>query len=208
MVTNAGMTAFEGEGSADLADPELAQINDAQLNDPPTWDDARLDKYTYAHATRYLRTHSPRFLYLSFNDSDEWGHEADYPKYVETLRTFDHWIGALIDQLASMGDFGRETLLVITTDHGRGDGNGWHGHGLLKPDSKYIWLFAGLVSDLVGQRGNRLDPFAWRGVRTHSDLRPTIESALGLPGVPGCVDCGEALPIGPGPGRSDFFTFN
>ena len=43
MVANAN--AFEGEG-ADLEDPELAQINAAQLADLPTWDDARLDKYT------------------------------------------------------------------------------------------------------------------------------------------------------------------
>ena len=107
-----------------------------------------------------------------------------------------------------MGDGGRDTLLVVTTDHGRGDGNGWHGHGLLKPSSKYIWMFAGLVSDLVSGGGGgdvRLDPYAFRGVRTHSDLRPTMESALGLSPVPGCTDCGEVMPIGPGPGGIRLF---
>jgi len=70
-----------------------------------------------------------------------------------------------------MGDYGANTTLIVTTDHGRGVLWDWRNHGG-RPWARRVWMYA---------RHPRLKR---KGLTvlggTHLDLRPTIESALGL----------------------------
>lgn len=166
-------------------DPEFDAINEAQKKDPPPWGGARFDRYTFAHALHYLKKHEPRFLFISLNDSDEWGHRSDYPRYLATLRQYDAWIKELVDTLKSMGEHGSNTTLLVTTDHGRGDDKAWANHGAFWPSSKYVWLY-GRSPHTAGGR-------AWSGIaRSHLDIRPTIEAASGIAPI-SCKQCGHPL---------------
>lgn len=182
---------FVNAGRAPLVDSspdeELLKLNDEQLKEPLVWEDCRSDKLTFAQGLRYLKKHRPRFLFISLNDSDEWAHAEDYPKYLATLRQYDEWIQELNETLKSMGEYGANTLLLVTTDHGRGSGGNWGRHGILYPDSKYFWLY-----------GNRrgIQPVT-PGQYSQANIRPTIETYLGLQprqcwGCPGPIQ--EVLP--------------
>lgn len=154
------------------SDSELAGLNSLQEGDRPLWGAARADRYTMGHARRYLRVHRPRFLYISLNDSDEWGHRGDYPRYLGSIRNYDRWIAELVAQLDDMGEYGRDTTLIVTTDHGRGFGREWAHHGAVD-GSRDVWLFA--RSPLT-----RSTCQASKGGYRHIDIRPTIEAAFGL----------------------------
>jgi membrane-anchored protein YejM (alkaline phosphatase superfamily) len=138
---------------------------------PPPWDDARRDSDTFALAMRYLATQRPRFLYLALDDSDEWAHRGDLERYRATLLQYDEWLDMLLDAIESMGDYGKRTTVIVTTDHGRGAGERWTEHGAGDPSARSIWLFA---------RGPGVKPGVANSPATHLDLRPTVEALFGL----------------------------
>jgi hypothetical protein len=170
---NAGNKAF---GKPDAED---AQINQQQAQDSPPWSDARYDKYTFAHAMHYLKAKHPRFLFISLNDSDEWGHKGQYDKYVATLRQHDAWIKELVTTLDSMGAYGKNTTLLITTDHGRGAGNDWGEHGAEYADSGSVWIYGRSPYSRSADLAKARLP-ASKVVYSHLDIRPTIEATFGL----------------------------
>lgn len=138
---------------------------------PPPWDDARRDADTLSRALVHLLEQRPRFLFLSFDDADEWAHRNDLARYRAALLQYDRWLDELLDRLDAMGDYGRRTTVIVTTDHGRGAGRRWSGHGPRDPGARQIWLYA---------RGPGVRPGVARSPATHLDLRPTIEALLGL----------------------------
>lgn len=176
-----GMEPFD-DGTGD---PVHGEFNRRQSANPPPWSHARFDRFTMAHALHYLKKNQPRFLFVSFNDPDEWAHRKDYPNYLESLRELDRWLLALAGTIQEMGDYGRNTTLIVTTDHGRGEGKGWHQHGMV-PRSRYIWLYA--AGPHVKGSGNASgEPRV-----SHIDLRPTIETLLGMEPV-SCDGCGQPI---------------
>ncbi|MBI2070091.1 MAG: alkaline phosphatase family protein [Elusimicrobia bacterium] len=148
--------------------------------------EARLDKLTFPEALAYLTANRPRFLYISLNDSDDWAHRGDYAKYLGALRQYDAWLAQLAAAIDGLEDYGPKTTLIVTTDHGRGNGAKWTDHGVKVPQARAIWLYA---------RGPHVSP---KGVlsggpaHTHLDIRPTIELLMGL--CPqSCSRCGLPL---------------
>ena len=137
----------------------------------PEWDDARRDADTFALAMRYLAVQRPRFLYLSFDDSDEWAHRGDLERYRASLLQYDAWLDVLFETLEAMGDYGKHTTVIVTTDHGRGAGARWTEHGPDTPQARKVWLFA---------RGAGVKPGLASAPATHLDIRPTIEALFGL----------------------------
>lgn len=142
----------------------------------------RLDADTFPRALAYLKANKPRFLFISLNDTDAAGHAGDYAAYLAAMRRDDGWIADLCATLDAMGSYGKSTTLIVTTDHGRGVLWDWvhHGH---RPWAKRVFLWA---------RG----PYATKGLTgaggEHADLRPTIESLLGL-APKTCPGCGAPL---------------
>jgi hypothetical protein len=138
---NAGLNSSELEG-ANHQDLDTLQSQDIpHWNRPHVWS-SRYDRYTFAHGFAFLKENHPRFLYIGLLDSDEYAHAGNYPAYVETLRTYDLWIREVVDYLDSSGEYGRNTLLIVTTDHGRGQGGDrWEDHGRKFPESNQIFLY-------------------------------------------------------------------
>ena len=67
-----------------------------------------------------------------------------------------------------------ETMVIVTTDHGRGSGDNWTTHGALYPESSYTWAFV---------KNGKLPYNMFDGLRFHystTSIRPAIESALGV----------------------------
>jgi hypothetical protein len=128
------------------------------------------DRGTVLHGFQYLADHQPRFFYLSLLDSDRFGHQNNYPRYVEVLGTYDRLLSELADRLDS------KTALIITTDHGRGLWDQWQDHGPQTPSSGRVWAFVMLPPDATEL--SLTDPKA--RAFTHHDIRYTIETLFGL----------------------------
>ena len=159
--------------------PEILLLQKNAMIDLPTWKESRKDKYTFEMALQYLKNKCPRLLYISLVDSDENGHLNDYPGYVKTLRTYDQYLGQIIKTLKSMGQYGMETTLFVTTDHSRGDAEKWINHGSEESD-KNVFLYA---------RGRGVRPQGKLAASaTHAQIGPTIEYLMGLSPI------GEVLP--------------
>jgi hypothetical protein len=174
-------TSFVNSGNLPLLDgtddPELVELNRQQLADPPPWGGARKDKYTHLQAMRYLRKHEPRFMWIGFNDSDEWAHYGDYPKYIDTLNQFDQWFAELMQLIDQHPTYAGRTCVILTTDHGRGTGKDWQKHSNGLPSSGLVWMYA----FCHGDEGQSFGPADGMGkLTTHLGIRPTIEELFGL----------------------------
>lgn len=168
-ITNGVYPSIVDDGDGDQV---MRELQDQGMTDLPNWNGSRKDKYTFELGMHYLKKHCPRVLYISLVDSDEFGHEGDYPNYVRSLRTYDEYLDHMIKTLDELGDYGRNTTLLVTTDHSRGPGPLWVGHANTPKSEMHVFLYA---------RG--------RGVRAvgrssksgnHTNIRPTIEYLMGL----------------------------
>ncbi len=124
-------------------------------------------------AARQALAKGPRFLHLGLWDSDRYGHQGDYARYLNVLRAYDR---LLVELAAALDD---NTALVVTTDHGRGLADQWGEHGPQLPASARVWAF------VLPPRASRftLEPGAARRF-DHHDVRYTVETLFGL-GTPG-----------------------
>ncbi len=100
---------------------EIKKANRNQFKNKPTWrDGSRLDKYTWTFAMDYLEK-KPRFMFISLNDSDGSMHYGMPDVYFESCDENDLRIEELFEKLENMGEYGKNTTVLITTDHGRGE---------------------------------------------------------------------------------------
>jgi hypothetical protein len=151
----------------------------------PGFGDYRPDAYTARLALEYLAARRPRFLYVALGDTDERAHRGDYAGYLAALRSADAFVGALRAQLDALGDYGAETAVLVTTDHGRARGFVHHGPGF--PESGRVWMVAAGAS-VTPQR-----VAAAQRLRL-ADVAPLIRRLVGLPVANG--DTGLAALIG------------
>lgn len=101
----------------------------------------RPDRYTSEIALTYLEAQRPRFLFLGLGDTDEYAHLGDYRGYLRALHQADAVVGRLLETLERMGDDGRHTTVLVTTDHGRE--RAFMSHGGFAPESSRVWMIAG-----------------------------------------------------------------
>jgi hypothetical protein len=157
---------------AEAASAEPYSFVDAgsQPGDPRAPWNARLDRGTWLKAMAALER-EPRFMWVALNDADEWGHRGRRETYLLTLHRYDIWLDELLERLAAMGEYGERTTVIVTTDHGRGDGDAWTRHGWAQPEARRIFAV------VIGPHSGRP---AESGTWTHRAVRPTIETVLGL----------------------------
>lgn len=179
-LVNVGIQENQESGS----DPIILELNEKQKKDTPSWD-ARKDEYTFDQAIAVLKNNKPRFLFISLDDADEFGHKGQYKDYLTTLKSYQEKLTILLKTLDGMGDYGHATSVIMTTDHGRGEGRNWTDHNADLPAAKYIWMFA---------KGPRVTKKAAHTMRayTHLDIRPTIEKLMGLKPI-SCGGCGQVI---------------
>lgn len=150
------------------ADSTMVELNQKQFLDP-TDETYRHDKFTFAQALHYLKTFQPRFLWIAMGDADSYAHEGNILNYHLALATYDEMLDTLFSTLKEL-NLDKDTLVIVTTDHGRGDGIHWTDHGPNYPESKRTWAFV-MNGTLVPTQSDG------KSFSTLS-IRPTIERAF------------------------------
>lgn len=154
------------------ADAEMARINQLQKLKQHI-EINRVDEYTFAQSLHYFKKHKPVFLWISLLNADNEAHDNHLQQYHDVLTSYDQYLNTLFTTLKEM-KLDQNTLVIITTDHGRGNGDNWTTHGPEFPESKRSWAFV---------MNGSLTPVAYADkVPAYSTLsiRPTIEKALGV----------------------------
>lgn len=150
------------------ADEIMEELNRKQTLDHPLKPTRRYDKYTFDQAMHYLEKYQPRFLWISFDDADEEAHLGNLKGYHEALALYDDLLDQLFTKLNAM-HLDQETLVIVTTDHGRGDGKHWTSHGTEYPESKQTWAFVMNGELKLLKDKNHFDTLS---------IRPTVEGTL------------------------------
>ncbi len=184
---NKGTTIFNG-GKDIFVDPyyPLAhdKINREQVavcgisDDPDEVYNERPDIFTFRHSMTYLKNHKPKFLYIHLAETDALAHQDDYGGLIKEIAWCDGAIDEVIQTLNGMGDYGKNTVLIITTDHGRGRQQAWKEHGkhLSEKNWKNVQKVWAYIRDpqVPGQGPVKHQDYS------HAYLRPTMEALMGL----------------------------
>ena len=131
-----------GDG-APITDPKTDRdraINEFADDLPPYWGETRADAPTGAGALEYLKRNRPRVLYVMLGETDEWAHGRRYDLYLDAAQRNDRFVRDLWETAQSMPEYANRTALVLTTDHGRGEGHDWTTHGEKVPAAERIWM--------------------------------------------------------------------
>jgi len=155
-------------------EPALRAVIDEACEAPnhPGAGDYRPDEHTIDLALAYLDAQPPSFLFVSLGDTDEYGHHGDYQGYLDALARADRFIGSLDRLSDAWAEQGRDTIIVVTTDHGRS--NDFKNHGRQYPESARGWLVA--AGGPIPRRGYVASP----ETRYLRDIAPTLAAIAGL----------------------------
>jgi hypothetical protein len=134
---NAGFAQAEG--------PHLTErekfLNQLQGQIPSPWSSVRLDAFTHHYALEYLKKHSPRVVYIAYGETDDFAHDGRYDAYLKSAHQTDAFLKDLWTWVQQSPKYKNKTTLLITTDHGRGSGNGsWRNHGANIPEADQTWF--------------------------------------------------------------------
>jgi hypothetical protein len=131
----------------------------------------RADRWTGQLALSFFEEARPEFMFVSLGETDERAHEGSYGAYLHALNGADDFVGAMMKAMVAREMEGRQTLLLVTTDHGRSDN--FKDHGRRHPESAQGFLFAaGSVVPSVGRL---------KGRAFLRDIAPTIRELRGIP---------------------------
>jgi hypothetical protein len=134
---NAGWTAIPEHDDR----PELVWINQISDELPRVWPGVRYDVFTFIAAREYIARQKPRVVYLALGETDDWAHEGRYDLYLEAAYRNDDYLRQIWELMQSLPEYRGQTSMVITTDHGRGDGREtWKSHGATIDGSDRTWI--------------------------------------------------------------------
>ena len=136
----------------------------------------RSDSLTFHYALEYMKRERPRVVFIGFDETDQHAHAGRYDEYLKAAHRADAMINQLWEWIQSQQDYRDQTTLLITTDHGRGNGrNNWRKHRLLAAGSRHIW-FA-----VIGPDTPAFGEMKIRNTTYQNQVAKTIAAFLGLP---------------------------
>ncbi len=134
------INGFENVSSI-LKDPQTKILEQLLKDSYKPFKEAEcLDVFTHHQAKYYLETKRPKVMYISYGETDEWAHEGNYSAYLDAAHQVDAWVNELWQWVQSTPGYKDNTYLLITTDHGRGFGEGWTDHGADVKGASSIWF--------------------------------------------------------------------
>jgi len=178
IVVNAGFRSAEG----DLTEKE-AWLNQLQTQTPSPWTSVRLDVFTHHYAMETLKQERPRLMYIAYGETDDFAHNRDYDQYLNAANRTDAFISDLWTFVQNDPDYANKTAFLITTDHGRGQGHQWIGHGLDWEGSSAIWVA------MLGPGFDHLGEAADQPTVYQNQMAATVAELLG-------VEYQQPVPIG------------
>ena len=117
-------------------------LNELQRQIPSPWRTVRLDAFTHHYALEYAKKRHPRLIYIAYGETDDFAHDRKYDAYLHAAQRADRFISDWWSWAQSEPRYRDRTTIIITTDHGRGDGNLWYDHGEKVIGADHIWLAA------------------------------------------------------------------
>lgn len=141
--TRSGIPVNSGYTTADNPTSNEKLLNDLMYQLPNESGGTRPDAFTFYYAFEYLKKNKPRVLFISFDETDHFAHEGEYDRYLASANYTDDFIRILWERVQTNPTYKDKTTLVITTDHGRGNGTSpedWKHHGSKIPNADEIWI--------------------------------------------------------------------
>lgn len=169
LLVNAGWEPTDERPLREAA--ELGEQAGREIAEP--WGASRFDVLTFQAALEHLTRRNPKVLYVSLGETDEWAHAGRYDEYLTAARRADGFVKRLWETAQSLPGYRGNTSLVITTDHGRGEGQAWRDHGAKVPGSEDIWLA------VLGPRTPALGEQAGGEPLTQSQVAATVAALAG-----------------------------
>lgn len=169
-------------------DPRLVRLH--QLEQWVRHDDAsiRHDAFTHEAALAWLGRFHPVLLHVGYGETDVDAHARRYDRYIEMLHLTDRMLSELWHAAQADPATAGTTALVITTDHGRGNGSrDWTDHGRDIINAKRWWFLAagagvaprGVVPDHMAQAQTAATILRLLG-RGVTGLEPPVAAAVDL----------------------------
>jgi hypothetical protein len=110
------------------------------------------DEVVQAAVLPYLRKATPRALFVGYAETDDWGHEGRYDRFLEAAHAVDSYLEQLWDAVQSHPHYRGTTTLIFTADHGRGrTASDWKHHGTDIPGAEETFIIA--IGPAVEQQG-------------------------------------------------------
>ncbi len=102
----------------------------------------------------YLRDKTPRALFVGYAETDDWGHEGRYDRFLDAAHAVDSYIAQLWSAVQSHPKYRGTTTLIFTADHGRGRTPAdWRHHGQDVPGSEETFIV--MIGPETEARGER-----------------------------------------------------
>jgi hypothetical protein len=132
-------------GYAKVSNPNEQEklLNELMFQLPNESGGTRPDAFTFQFAFEFLKKNKPRVLFMAFDETDHFAHEGEYDRYLASAKYTDDFIRILWEWVQTNPAYKDKTTLIITTDHGRGNGavaDDWKHHGSKVPNADEIWI--------------------------------------------------------------------
>jgi hypothetical protein len=154
--------------------PRMDVIDELYGSSVQLWHNNAFDAPMHLAAKEILRTRAPRLLFVGYGETDEWAHSGMYDMVLRSAHQVDAFIADLWNTMQAMPQYRGTTTFVITTDHGRGDGDSaWRDHGEKVAGAEHIWMAViGPDTKALGERTNT-------GAVTQAQVAATVAALLG-----------------------------
>jgi hypothetical protein len=156
--------------------PQEAVLGRVQDQTPQRWPNVRFDTFTQGYALESLKHDKPRVLYIAYGETDDFAHDGRYDQTLISARRTDNFLAELWAALQADRVYAGKTVMIVTTDHGRGAGlnpTDWKGHGKsIWPRSDETW-FAAIGPGIGG-------PAKLEGCAGANQVAATALTALGI----------------------------
>lgn len=101
------------------------------------------DEVVHAAVLPYLKKARPRALFVGYAETDDWGHEGRYDRFLDAAHAVDAYIAELWAAVQAQPQYRGKTTLIFTADHGRGRGaSDWKQHGRDIPGAEETFIIA------------------------------------------------------------------
>lgn len=131
------------------SDTLLAKL---QQDLPTLWPTVRYDAFAHHYALQALQQDKPRVLYIAYGETDDFAHDGRYDQYLLAAHRTDRFLRELWDAVQADPVYRDNTVLFITTDHGRGNEplETWQHHASKASLAAYMKSLAVYEEGIVG----------------------------------------------------------
>jgi len=170
---------YVNAGFMPLSEPNLSAemklLNQLQNEVPSPWHNVRFDSFTYRFAKNYLLKHKPRLLSISFGETDDFAHDGHYDQYIKSTHRTDAFIADLWHTIQTTKGYKNNTVLLITTDHGRGStADDWQHHASKLATQTYMKNLNKFANGIVGSE-NIWFAAIGTGIKAQGEIVPKTE---------------------------------